>query len=168
MKNFPEINRRGESRETVNRERVSLSRNKEQRRGTFFFPKVSFLFFPRDNHFHSYIVSRSSLPPPSLPFFSLPTFTSRERLTDERTPPSNYYYIKRFPWLFAPLTNDGGARSSSPCTEPLANSKVITSLVLSTLAHNSLSLTVLRALPFSSPSSHPPPPKHRRVGRCAA
>lgn len=37
-----------EGRGTVNRER-SLSRNKEEEE--LFFSKVSFLFFPRDNHF---------------------------------------------------------------------------------------------------------------------
>lgn len=125
-----------------------------KRRRNFFSQSFIPLLSSRQSFLHSYIVSRSSLP---LPFFSLPTFTLRERLTDERTPPSNYYYIKRFPWLFAPLTNDGGARSSSPCTEPLANSKVITShggrALCSRLSrNNSLSLAVLRALPFSSTS----------------
>lgn len=164
--NFPEINRRGGEKRSIVKDRSQETK----RRRNFFSQSFIPLLSSRQSFLHSYIVSRSSLP---LPFFSLPTFTLRERLTDERTPPSNYYYIKRFPWLFAPLTNDGGARSSSPCTEPLANSKVITShggrALCSRLSrNNSLSLAVLRALPFSSTSPffiHPLSPSKTSTSR---
>lgn len=83
-----------------------------------------------ENHFRrrcALIVRPSSSPLAQDPSSSFSSSRSRRMrrgsYPDERTPPSNYYYIKRSPWLFVPLQSEGRSPSSSLSSSPYTRNR---------------------------------------------